>query len=115
VIGISSAAVAQVGVGGGAGIPPEVIPIVQSFLFTVTVIILGYPLMRSISRRFIERTHEQPLAMPRELGVRLERIERAVDAIAIEVERVSESQRFLTRLQSERKSIEPGSGRPSST
>jgi hypothetical protein len=33
---------------------------------------------------------------------RLTRIEQAVDAIAIEVERVAESQRFLTRLQTER-------------
>ena len=33
---------------------------------------------------------------------RLARIEQAVDAIAIEVERVAESQRFLTRLQTER-------------
>jgi hypothetical protein len=33
---------------------------------------------------------------------RLERIEQAVDAIAIEVERVSEGQRFVTRLLAER-------------
>ena len=33
---------------------------------------------------------------------RLERIELAVDAIAVEVERMAESQRFTTRLLSER-------------
>ena len=33
---------------------------------------------------------------------RLNRIEQAVDAIAIETERVSESQRFVTRLLAER-------------
>jgi hypothetical protein len=33
---------------------------------------------------------------------RLARIEQAVDAIAIEVERIAESQRFLTKLQTER-------------
>jgi hypothetical protein len=33
---------------------------------------------------------------------RLERIEQGMDAIAIEVERVSEGQRFVTRLLSER-------------
>jgi hypothetical protein len=33
---------------------------------------------------------------------RLARMEQAVDAIAIEVERIAESQRFLTRLQTER-------------
>jgi hypothetical protein len=33
---------------------------------------------------------------------RLQRLEQAVDAIAIEVERISEGQRFLTRLQTTR-------------
>jgi hypothetical protein len=33
---------------------------------------------------------------------RLARIEQAVDAIAIEVERIAESQRFLTKLQTNR-------------
>jgi hypothetical protein len=33
---------------------------------------------------------------------RLQRLEHAVDAIAIEVERISEGQRFLTKLQVER-------------
>jgi hypothetical protein len=33
---------------------------------------------------------------------RLERIEHAVDAIAIEIERISEAQRFTTRLLNER-------------
>jgi hypothetical protein len=33
---------------------------------------------------------------------RLERLEHAVDAIALEVERISEGQRFLTRLHTER-------------
>jgi hypothetical protein len=32
---------------------------------------------------------------------RLERIEQAVDAIAVEVERISEGQRFTTKLLSE--------------
>ena len=38
---------------------------------------------------------------PRGVGVadQLQRIEQAVDAVAIEVERISESQRFLARLQ----------------
>lgn len=37
---------------------------------------------------------------------RLERIEQAVDAIAIEVERIAEGQRFTTKLLSERTPIE---------
>lgn len=38
-----------------------------------------------------------PGALPTDLSERLERIERGVDATAIEVERIGEGQRFLTR------------------
>lgn len=37
---------------------------------------------------------------------RLERIEQAVDAMAVEIERISEGQRFTTRLLSERSHAE---------
>ncbi len=43
-------------------------------------------------------------ALGRDVAERLERIEQAVDAIAIEMERVSEGQRFTTRLLAERSS-----------
>jgi hypothetical protein len=42
------------------------------------------------------------LGSPRDAEQRLERIETAVDAIAVEVERISEAQRFTARLASER-------------
>jgi hypothetical protein len=42
-----------------------------------------------------------------DVTTRLERIEQAVDAIAIEVERVSEAQRFQTRLMTESRAL-PG-------
>ncbi len=38
---------------------------------------------------------------------RMARIEQAVDAIALEVERISEGQRFTTRLLAERASVAP--------
>jgi hypothetical protein len=40
--------------------------------------------------------------MQTETDARIERIEHAVDAIAIEIERISEAQRFTTRLLSDR-------------
>jgi hypothetical protein len=42
-----------------------------------------------------------PRALPASAESRLERIEQAVESIAVEVERVSEGQRFVTRLMSE--------------
>jgi hypothetical protein len=43
-----------------------------------------------------------------EIAARLDRIERAVESIAVEIERVSEGQRFTTRLLSERSPSERG-------
>lgn len=45
-------------------------------------------------------------ALPPELMERLERIERAVDVTALEVERIGEGQRFLTRALGERSTME---------
>jgi len=42
-----------------------------------------------------------------ELLARFARVERIVEATAIEIERISEGQRFTTRLLSERKLVEP--------
>ena len=65
----------------------------------VVTIVLGFPIVRLITKWL-----EPKPVPPRELGAingRLERIEASVDAIAIEVERISEAQRFSARLQSE--------------
>jgi hypothetical protein len=42
-----------------------------------------------------------------EVMARLARVEQIVESTAIEIERISEGQRFTTRLLSERKSFEP--------
>jgi hypothetical protein len=77
----------------------------------IVTIALGFPIVRLITKWLEPRP-----VPPRELGTingRLERIEAAVDAIAVEVERISESQRFTARLQSEQQSQRlPGSANP---
>ena len=40
-----------------------------------------------------------------ELAARIERMEQALDSIAVEVERISENQRFTTKLLSEREGV----------
>ena len=54
-------------------------------------------------------------ATPRELTDRLTQLEQAVDAVAIEVERIGEGQRFMTRLFTERstaRAAAEGAGEP---
>ncbi|MEK6612453.1 MAG: hypothetical protein AABZ29_06700 [Gemmatimonadota bacterium] len=60
-----------------------------------------YPLIRAWARRVEGRN--APAVLPsREVEERLDRIERAVEAIAVEMERVSEGQRFVTKLLAEK-------------
>ena len=93
-------------------IPHEVVEIVQSFFITVAVIALGIPLMRAFARRFLDRPPVTPV-LAANVENRLERIEQAVEAMAIEVERISESQRYLTKLMTEQRALPQGSsGRP---
>ena len=56
----------------------------------------------SIVRIFVGRNNIVKPAELRDIDARLVRIEQAVDAIAIEMERVAEGQRFATRLLAER-------------
>ena len=58
------------------------------------------PIMRAWGRRLEGRaTPSLPL---QNIEERLDRIERAVESIALEVERVSEGQRFVTKLMAEK-------------
>ncbi len=66
----------------------------------ITTIVIGVPLVRGLVRRW-DRESQMP-RVPAEVQTRLERIEQAVDAIAIEVERISEGQRFVTKLLADR-------------
>src|SRR2546423_3282396 len=90
-------------------IPHEVVEIVQSLLITIGVIALGIPIIRAFTRRFVDRA---PVASALAANVenRLERIEQAVEAVAIEVERISESQRYLTRVMAESRALPSGGG-----
>lgn len=79
-------------------VPGELIPIVLFVMCGVTAI--GFPIARAMARK-LDRESVQPKLPPEVLG-RLERMELAIDSIAVEVERISEGQRFTTKLLSER-------------
>jgi multidrug efflux pump subunit AcrA (membrane-fusion protein) len=78
-------------------IPGEAVDIAIGFFITCAVIIVGWPISRALGRRF-ERRGAVP-AVESGMTEQLQRIEQSVEAIAIEVERISESQRFLAKLQ----------------
>jgi len=82
-------------------IPPQAVDISLAFFFTVAAIIIGLPLARAFARR-MDRKGVNP-QIPNELSAQLTQLNQAVDAIALEVERISEGQRFTTRLLSEQR------------
>jgi hypothetical protein len=82
----------------------EWIPIMAISIVPLTAI--GWPLARAYARR-MERG-DVTAHIPSEVSARLERMEQAIDSIAVEVERISEGQRFTTKLLSERTSVPPG-------
>jgi len=74
------------------------VPIVLFICMAVTAI--GVPIARAFARR-MDREQIAP-AVPPDLATQIERLEHAIDSIAIEVERISEGQRFTTKLLAER-------------
>jgi hypothetical protein len=69
---------------------------------TAIVLAVGVPLARAYSRRMDAQARNPQI--PSEVAARLERMEQAIDSVALEVERISEGQRFTTKLLSEGKS-----------
>ncbi|HEY7895119.1 MAG TPA: hypothetical protein VIC24_09490 [Gemmatimonadaceae bacterium] len=91
------------------GVPPFVFDpgmgarvehIAVEFFVAIVAIFFVLP----IARAFARRIDKKPVATPldRSLGEQLQRIENSVDSMAIEIERISEAQRYMARLQSDR-------------
>ena len=82
-------------------IPPQVEPISIAFFAMIAIIVVGLPIMRAIARR-IDRGTPVAAPIPRAVSEQLQQISHSVDAIAIEVERISEGQRFTTKMLNDR-------------
>ncbi|MEP7380774.1 MAG: hypothetical protein ABI910_03765, partial [Gemmatimonadota bacterium] len=66
----------------------------------VLALVLFVPSSLAIARRIWRRASHgaTPAAVSREMDERLSRLEQAMDAVAVEVERVGEGQRYVTRI-----------------
>jgi hypothetical protein len=74
--------------------------VIVGMSFTVAIAV-AFPLAIAYARR-IWRGKPSASAQTGEITPRLDRLEQAVDAIAIEIERVAEGQRFVTKVLAER-------------
>lgn len=83
----------------GGDIPDNVAAVIGAFTFLVL-----FPIALAFARRIWKRGSSAPQPQTQlspQIDQRLERLEQGVDAIAIEIERITEGQRFVTRLLSE--------------
>jgi hypothetical protein len=85
----------------GEIIPPQAVDISIAFFLMVAAIIIGLPIARAFARRMDRKGGTAQV--PTEVSAQLANLNQAVDAIALEVERISEGQRFTTRLLSEQR------------
>ncbi len=92
-------------VGGGAPVDFTAISLV------VTTFVLA-PLALAVARNLWKRGSRPPAppAIDADTAERLRRLEQGIDSIALEVERISEGQRFVTKLMSEREKLRVESG-----
>jgi len=89
--------------------PPEEV-FILSGIFMVVVLL---PLSIAYARRIWRRGGTVIAALPKEIAERLGRLEQGVEATALEVERIGEGQRFLTRLFTEGAPLHALSAAPS--
>jgi hypothetical protein len=71
------------------------------FFVFVAVLVLGFPIVRVLARRFDRKTQTMQVSGP-DLTPALRQLQESVDAMAIEIERISEGQRFTSKLLAER-------------
>lgn len=104
------------GTGGGPGeitihtgrgtrvddIPPGAQELAIVFFVVMAVIIIGLPIARALGR-LIDRRFAPSIIRGPDVEPQLRRIEQAVEAMSIEIERISESQRYLTKAEAARR------------
>lgn len=85
--------------------PGDDMPDNVAAISAVTIIFVFFPIALAMSRWIWRRSSRGPAVSAAQLSPqvdqRLERLEQGVEAIAIEIERVTEGQRFVTKLLSE--------------
>lgn len=84
----------------------QVTPIIGMSLAMVVAIFIGWPLARAFARR-IERRAEVGTMRAADLQPQIRQLQESIDTMAVELERISEAQRFQVKLMSERSHLLP--------
>ena len=85
-------------------IPPQVEDVSIAFFVTVAFCVVGLPLARAFARRMDRKAEIKAAAGP-DLTPHIRQLQDSVDAMAIELERISEGQRFTAKLLADRSAV----------
>ena len=86
--------------------PPEEMLVIGTIFVGTSLVILAF----AIARRILKGAGKVVTQIPSSLEHRFTRLEQSIDTVAIEVERISEGQRFLTRVLGEQSPRAVGAG-----
>ena len=81
-------------------VPRGAVQMTWAVFGSLAFMVVGYPLARAFARWLDRRSSATQLS--REVAGRLEAMERNIDTVAVELERVSEGQRFTAKLLEQR-------------
>ena len=110
----ADAAVARAAAVPGAVVPPPPRPRDPGppdefwVLSGLMIFFVFMPIALAYARRIWKRGSAAVAAIPQEIYDRFNRLDQAIDSVAIEVERVGEGQRFLTRVYAEQRGLGAG-------
>ena len=93
--------------------PPAGVFMVPIALFaSIAFVVVGLPIARAFARRMDGKHAATPAVAP---AAELRQLQTSIDTMAVEIERISENQRFLTRVLSDGRAAEPLPVRDGST
>lgn len=101
-----------------AGAPMAFDPTTTLIILAATIVLIAvlYPIARAIAKRMERKDVSPPLpATNPEADARIRRLEQSIEAMELELERISEGQRYTTKLLTERLPLaarvpQPGQG-----
>ncbi|HVF40154.1 MAG TPA: hypothetical protein VM939_09655 [Gemmatimonadaceae bacterium] len=92
------------GGGGGGGADDELVVFAMLFA-SITPLVILFLARKWRQWRGKDKAPTTTMALPRELGERLFQLESTTEATALEIERIGEGQRFLTKLLMEKEKV----------
>jgi hypothetical protein len=86
-------------------VPPRAQHLAEEFLAAIVIVVLVGPILRAVIRRFERKAAMRPSPLPPNFEPQMRQLQDSMDAMSVEIERISEGQRFMTKVIGEREKV----------